>query len=105
VIALADRGFIERKSYGKIVSAIEMPDLLDIQIDSYNWFLQKDVPPEEREKQGLQAVFHSIFPITDVHSLYSLELSTIPLAPPNMMSRNVWNAGPPMLLPSGPRCD
>ncbi len=70
---MADRGFIERKSYGKIVSAIEMPDLLDIQIDSYNWFLQKDVPPEEREKQGLQAVFHSIFPITDVHSLYSLE--------------------------------
>lgn len=70
---MADKGFIERKSYGKIISAIEMPDLLDIQVDSYNWFLQKDVPPGEREKQGLQAVFHSIFPITDVHNLYSLE--------------------------------
>jgi DNA-directed RNA polymerase subunit beta len=70
---LADKGFIERKSYGKITPAIEMPDLLDIQIDSYNWFLQKDVPPGKRAKQGLQAVFHSVFPITDVHNLYSLE--------------------------------
>lgn len=70
---MADKGFIERKSYGKIVPAIEMPDLLDIQLDSYNWFLQRDVPPGERAKQGLQAVFHSVFPITDVHNLYSLE--------------------------------
>ncbi len=70
---MADKGFIERKSYGKIKSAIEMPDLLDIQIDSYNWFLQRDVPPGERAKQGLQAVFNSVFPITDVHNLYSLE--------------------------------
>jgi len=70
---LADKGFIERISYGKITSAIEMPNLLDIQLDSYDWFLQKDVPPGEREKQGLQAVFHSIFPISDVHNLYSLE--------------------------------
>ncbi len=70
---MADKGFIERKSYGRIVPVIEMPNLLDIQLDSYSWFLQKDVPPEERKEQGLQAVFHSIFPITDVHNLFSLE--------------------------------
>ncbi|MFH1740039.1 MAG: DNA-directed RNA polymerase subunit beta, partial [bacterium] len=70
---MTDKGFIERKSYGKIPSAIEMPNLLDIQIESYEWFLQKDAPPGERNKQGLQAVFHSIFPITDVHNLHSLE--------------------------------
>ena len=70
---MADKGFIERKSYGKIASAIEMPNLLDLQIDSYNWFLQKDAPPGDRQKQGLQAVFHSVFPITDVHNLFSLE--------------------------------
>ncbi len=50
-----------------------MPNLLDIQLDSYDWFLQKDTPPGAREKQGLQAVFHSIFPISDAHNLYSLE--------------------------------
>ncbi|MDA0746150.1 MAG: DNA-directed RNA polymerase subunit beta, partial [bacterium] len=70
---MADKGLIERKSYGKIAPAIEMPNLLDIQIDSYTWFLQKDESPGERKLQGLQAVFHSIFPITDVHNLYSLE--------------------------------
>ncbi|MDP6777898.1 MAG: DNA-directed RNA polymerase subunit beta, partial [Candidatus Latescibacteria bacterium] len=70
---MAQKGFIERKSYGSITPAIEMPNLLDIQIDSYDWFLQDDVPPEERAAQGLQAVFHSIFPIADVHNLFSLE--------------------------------
>ena len=70
---MADRGFIDRKSYGTLTAAIEMPNLLDIQIDSYDWFLQKDIPPGIREKQGLQAVFHGIFPITDAHNLYSLE--------------------------------
>ena len=70
---MADRGFIDRKSYGTLTSAIEMPNLLDIQLDSYDWFLQKDIPLGAREKQGLQAVFHGIFPITDAHNLYSLE--------------------------------
>ena len=70
---MADRGFIDRKSYGTLTSAIEMPNLLDIQLDSYDWFLQKDIPPGLREKQGLEAVFHGIFPITDAHNLYSLE--------------------------------
>ena len=70
---MADRGFIDRKSYGTLTSAIEMPNLLDIQLDSYDWFLQKDIPPGAREQQGLQAVFHGIFPITDAHNLYSLE--------------------------------
>ena len=70
---MADRGFIDRKSYGTLTSAIEMPNLLDIQLDSYDWFLQKDTPPGTREKQGLQGVFHGIFPITDAHNLYSLE--------------------------------
>ena len=70
---MADRGFIDRKSYGTLTSAIEMPNLLDIQLDSYDWFLQKDTLPGTREKQGLQGVFHGIFPITDAHNLYSLE--------------------------------
>ena len=67
---MSDKGFIERSSYGRIVPAIEMPNLLDIQVHSYNWFLQKNVPPGERKNQGLQAVFDSILPIADVHNLY-----------------------------------
>ncbi|OGG50625.1 MAG: DNA-directed RNA polymerase subunit beta [Candidatus Handelsmanbacteria bacterium RIFCSPLOWO2_12_FULL_64_10] len=69
----AKKGFIERRSYAKLPEPIDMPNLLDIQIDSYRWFLQADILPEQRKNQGLQAVFNSIFPITDVHNFYSLE--------------------------------
>ncbi|HID95436.1 MAG TPA: DNA-directed RNA polymerase subunit beta [Candidatus Latescibacteria bacterium] len=50
-----------------------MPDLLEIQIGSYRDFLQAGIPPEKRAKKGLQEVFETIFPITDVHNLCSLE--------------------------------
>jgi DNA-directed RNA polymerase subunit beta len=42
-----------------------MPNLIDIQRNSYERFLQKDIPPEERKNRGLQAVFNSVFPIDD----------------------------------------
>ena len=48
---------IERKSFSKIFSAVEIPDLLDIQLKSFGDFLQDDVPPGKRKNQGLQAVF------------------------------------------------
>ena len=68
-----NRGVIQRRSYAKLGDIIEMPDLLDIQVESSQMFLQTDVPPEHRKKQGLQSVFQSIFPITDVHNQYILE--------------------------------
>ena len=70
---MAENGYIERKSYGSLAAAIDMPDLLDIQLHSYNGFLQRELLPSERQNKGLLAVFNSIFPITDVHNLFSLE--------------------------------
>ena len=67
------KGFIQRRSFAKLQESIEMPNFLDIQTDSYSWFLQADTPPEDRKNQGLQAIFNSIFPISDVHNFYSLE--------------------------------
>ena len=46
-----------RKSFGKIPELVDMPNLLEIQKNSYDLFLQKDVKPEDREDIGLQAVF------------------------------------------------
>ncbi|MFH1008746.1 MAG: DNA-directed RNA polymerase subunit beta [Candidatus Latescibacterota bacterium] len=63
----------ERKSYRKIPLVSEMPNLLEIQLKSYLDFLQEGVSPQKRQRKGLQAVFESIFPIPDVHNLYSLE--------------------------------
>ncbi|MCD6262453.1 MAG: DNA-directed RNA polymerase subunit beta [Deltaproteobacteria bacterium] len=62
-----------RKSFGKIKKLFDIPNLIDMQKRSYERFLQKDIPPEEREDIGLQAVFNGIFPIHDFAGTSSLE--------------------------------
>ncbi|HEX9933904.1 MAG TPA: DNA-directed RNA polymerase subunit beta, partial [bacterium] len=64
---------VQRKSFSKILSASEMPDLLDIQIQSFREFLQDDVLPEKRKVQGLQEVFLALFPVMDSRENYLLE--------------------------------
>nr|HID58972.1 DNA-directed RNA polymerase subunit beta [Desulfobacterales bacterium] len=62
-----------RKNFGKIKQIIPIPNLMDIQKESYDRFLQMDVPPEKREDVGLQGVFKSVFPIHDFSRTASLE--------------------------------
>ncbi len=62
-----------RKSFGKIEKIMETPNLIDMQKNSYERFLQKDVLPEEREEIGLQAAFKGVFPIHDFAGSSSLE--------------------------------
>jgi DNA-directed RNA polymerase subunit beta len=62
-----------RKNFGKIPQIVEIPDLIGVQRDSYNRFLQMDVPPEKRAEIGLQSVFKSVFPIKDFTGSASLE--------------------------------
>ena len=57
--------YIQRVSFSKISSPIEVPDLLEIQKKSYKTFLQIDQLPENRKNIGIQAAFKSIFPISD----------------------------------------
>lgn len=64
---------IGRISFSKISSAVEIPDLLDIQIKSFEDFMQADVPPDKRNVQGLQEVFLSLFPISDSRENFLLE--------------------------------
>ena len=52
-----------RKSFAKRASVLPIPFLLATQLESYEAFLQEEVPVEERENRGLQAAFTSIFPI------------------------------------------
>jgi len=66
-------GCIERISFSRLPEILEMPDLLEIQLESFMNFLQPDVPPDKRELKGLQAVFQSIFPIVDSRENYILE--------------------------------
>ena len=50
-----------------------MPNLLSVQIDSFEDFLQLEVASRQRQRRGLHLVFESIFPVTDAHGIYSLE--------------------------------
>ena len=62
-----------RISFGKIQSALDVPDLLDVQKASFDDFLQLDALPGEREMKGLQQVFESNFPIYDNKENYRLD--------------------------------
>ncbi len=50
-----------------------MPNLIEVQKNSYDHFLQRNVPPEERGKFGLQEVLRSVFPISDFSGSAQLE--------------------------------
>src|SRR5512142_138081 len=64
---------MKRVSFGKIPEIIEAPDLLNIQLESWESFLQTDVAPGRRKNKGLQAVFKMNFPITDARENFLLE--------------------------------
>ncbi len=71
-----------RVSYGRIRRGGEMPNLLDVQLASYEAFLQPSVPPEKRKNEGLQEIFTQVFPITDVHENFELEFSSYSVGHP-----------------------
>ena len=61
------------RNFGRIKKIIDLPNLIEIQKNSYNLFLQKDVLPDQRQNLGLQGVFKSVFPIKDFNETSSLE--------------------------------
>ena len=69
------------KSFSKIsgrfaelgIPEVEIPNLLAMQVDSFDYFLQKDIRPQSREKKGLQAVLASTFHIEDNKGNFQLE--------------------------------
>ena len=62
-----------RKNYGRIPTVTSMPNLIEVQRNSYEQFLQMHVPGDRREDGGLQAVFKSVFPISDFSESALLE--------------------------------
>jgi len=63
----------KRFDFAKIPATIRIPNLIEVQKRSYDRFLQMDKLPSEREDGGLQAVFQSVFPITDFRNISQLE--------------------------------
>ncbi len=63
----------QRIDFSKIPTVIQIPNLIEVQKRSYERFLQMDLLPSEREDIGLQAVFNSVFPITDFRGISQLD--------------------------------
>ena len=63
----------ERVSFAKLPSVVPIPNLIEIQKESYERFLQMNLLHSERSESGLQGVFKSIFPISDYRDNCSLE--------------------------------
>lgn len=72
----------KRKNYAKLSEVFEMPHLLDIQLHSFEEFLQLDKPKTKREKKGLEEVFHEFFPIETSDASYKLEYVNYSLSKP-----------------------
>jgi DNA-directed RNA polymerase subunit beta len=62
-----------RKFFGKIEEVAEMPNLIEVQKASYDQFLLVQEPQGGRPNEGLQAVFKSVFPISDFSNVSMLE--------------------------------
>ncbi len=65
--------FRKRFDFSKIPATIQIPNLIEVQKRSYERFLQMDRLPSERDDAGLQAVFQSVFPISDFRNVSQLE--------------------------------
>ncbi len=62
-----------RINFGRIAAAVPMPNLIEVQKRSYDGFLQREVPEEQRLDVGIQEVFKSVFPIKDFSGRGTLE--------------------------------
>ncbi len=65
------RAFERRVVFGKGKNIIELPDLVEVQRNSYSWFFQADV--EQRASHGIQELFDEIFPIESYDGSFALE--------------------------------
>src|SRR6202795_611346 len=74
----------ERIHFGTIKEAIEPPNLIEVQLNSYIDFLQKDVPYSKRKNQGLQAVFKEVFPIESYDEKAVLDFSHYDIGEPKL---------------------
>lgn len=72
----------ERVSFRKSKEIIDLPNLIEIQIKSYTQFLQLEKLPHEREKVGLEEVFHEVFPIKSYDEKTILEYISYDLGVP-----------------------
>src|SRR5437764_810887 len=83
----------ERIHFGTIKEAIEPPNLIEVQLNSYVDFLQKDVPFAKRKNHGLQAVFKEVFPIESYDEKAVLDFSHYEIGEPKLSALEAQREG------------
>jgi DNA-directed RNA polymerase, beta subunit/140 kD subunit len=83
----------ERIHFGSIKEGIEPPNLIEVQLNSYVDFLQKDVPFNKRKNSGLQAVFREVFPIQSYDEKATLDFSHYEIGEPKLTALEAQREG------------
>ncbi len=77
-----------RKNFGRVEQVASIPNLIELQKNSYDSFLQTNIDPEKRLNVGLNQVFNSVFPIEDPAGQATLEFVKYDLAEPVLRGGN-----------------
>ena len=80
----------QRVSFGKIKLTDHSPDLLEIQLKSFQEFFQLETTPENRAHEGLYRVFQENFPISDTRNIFNLEFLDYFVDPPPLHHRRMY---------------
>jgi DNA-directed RNA polymerase subunit beta len=74
----------QRTNFGKIHEVAEAPNLIEIQLRSYEEFLQRNILPSKRKEVGLQAVFKEVFPIESYDNKMTLDFVQYEIGEPKL---------------------
>ena len=83
----------DRLYFGKIKEAQEPPNLIEVQLNSYVDFLQKDLAASKRKNSGLQAVFKEVFPIESYDDKATLDFSHYEIGEPKLSALEAQREG------------
>ena len=72
----------QRVNFASTKNPLAYPDFLEVQLKSFQDFLQLDTPPEKRKNEGLYKVFAENFPIADTRNNFVLEFLDYYIDPP-----------------------
>ena len=90
----------ERLYFGKIKEAAQPPNLIEVQLNSYVDFLQREIPASKRKNSGLQAVFKEVFPIESYDDKATLDFSHYEIGEPKLSALDAQREGQTFSAPA-----
>ncbi|HEX9783560.1 MAG TPA: DNA-directed RNA polymerase subunit beta [Opitutaceae bacterium] len=84
---------VDRNNFGKLKEVIQPPNLIEIQINSYLEFIQKEVGASQRKPVGLEAVFREVFPIQSYDERLTLEYVSYTIGEPKNTELECYREG------------